>query len=898
MSEQSVAAPREPDGELQRVLEEVEYTGRQPGSTLAKIIATVAFLWSLFQLWIASPLPSALSLVSVQKRGIHLAFALLLCYLMFPAARRWAARRIPLYDVVLALVASGCALYLLLAYRGLVGRQGVLLDIELAGITVPFEAILGGLGILLLLEATRRSIGLPLVIVAGVFLFYSVLGPNVDALIAVIAVLLLVGGIYQTVQQRLAFAIPLFALSVVVLAYAFLGQELQDILAHRGVSLKRLIGYQWLGGEAIFGIPIDVSVSFVFLFVLFGALLDRAGAGAYFLDLAFAMVGKYRGGPAKAAILASGMTGAISGSSIANVVTTGTFTIPVMRRIGMPAVKAGAIEVAASTNGQIMPPIMGAAAFIIAEFIGISYFDVVVAAIVPALTSYITLLYISHLEASKLGLSGLPKAEIPPFWSTLINGVHFLIPIVVLIYLLMVERWTASSAVFYSIMWLMLIILGARVFPSRFPNAYLAVPLGLPVLVSSFLRWGLSLDAQSATVWGLITAVAVVATLAAVQVRADGWRALRAGFVEIGTGMVAGARNMVTIGVAVAAAGIIVGSVSSTGLNNAMVGVVEALSGGNVYILLLLTAVLCLILGMGLPTTANYIVVASLLAGVIVELGSAAGLVLPLIAVHLFVFYFGLMADSTPPVCLAAFAAAAISRADPLRTGVQSFLYDIRTGLLPFIFIFNSELLLIGIDHWWTAVLIFVLAVIALCCFGSLTQGWMITKVNWYEAIGLFAVMVALFRPGLVMDQIYPPFMAVELERLAAAEPVASPGYSIRVHITRETEYGDRLKLYRIATPEIAPHPEYGAYGMTLEQAEGGRLEVVDLQPQGLAEQAGIEFGDFITRVEVERIGLPSKRWVYPFALALLALIIVSQLIRRRRERGSAIAPPATGASA
>ncbi|MHA1569177.1 MAG: TRAP transporter permease, partial [Alphaproteobacteria bacterium] len=408
MSDGPEGAAKPSQADIERQIEEIEYTGRHLGPTLGGVVGTIAFLWALFQLWIASPLPSALMLISVQKRGIHLAFALLLCFLMFPAARRLAERRIPVYDIVLALAATGAALYQFFAYRGLVARQGILLEVPIFGVNVPFELILGGVGIVLLLEATRRSIGIPLVIVAGTFLLYSRLGPDVDILIMAMGGMLAIGGVLQVRQNRLAFAIPMFLLGGLVVLYGFMGENVQDILAHKGVSMKRLVGYQWLGGEAIFGIPIDVSVSFVFLFVLFGALLDKAGAGQYFLDMAFAMVGKYRGGPAKAAILASGMTGAISGSSIANVVTTGTFTIPVMKRTGLPAIKAGAIEVAASTNGQIMPPIMGAAAFIIAEFIGISYFEVVVAAIVPALTSYVALLYISHLEAMKLGLKGLP----------------------------------------------------------------------------------------------------------------------------------------------------------------------------------------------------------------------------------------------------------------------------------------------------------------------------------------------------------------------------------------------------------------------------------------------------------------------------------------------------------
>ena len=305
-----------------------------------------------------------------------------------------------------------------------------------------------------------------------------------------------------------------------------------------------------------------------------------------------------------------------------------------------------------------------------------------------------------------------------------------------------------------------------------------------------------------------------------------------------------------------------------------------------------MTAVLCIILGMGLPTTANYIVVATLLAGVVVELGTAAGLVLPLIAVHLFVFYFGLMADSTPPVCLAAFAASAISRADPLRTGVQSFLYDIRTAVLPFIFIFNPELLLIGVESWWHGIMIFVLSVIAIFCFSSVTQGWLLIKVKWYEAIALLIVMISLFRPEVVMNQIYPPFIPVDMERLAAGERAAVPGYSIRLHITRETDYGDRLKLYRIGTPEIAPDPEFGVYGLVLDPTDDGRYEVVDLLPQGLAEQVGVDLGDYVTEVDVEQVGLPSKRLVYPFALLLLGFVIAWQLVRKRRET------PRTGASA
>ncbi|MBK18477.1 MAG: C4-dicarboxylate ABC transporter [Rhodospirillaceae bacterium] len=771
----------------EELLERFESTGRDPGSTGLKLIVALTLIWSLFQLWIASPFPFHINfgiIVDVPARAAHLAFALLLCFIVFPGSRRRTKPGIPVSDMVLGVVAAFCALYPLIAQEGITKRVGVLLKEEIWGMQVPVEAIIGGCGILLLLEATRRAIGLPLVIICAIFLLFSIFG-----------------------------------------------QSMPDIISHKGVSLERLIGYQWLTGEAIFGIPIDVSVSFVFLFVLFGALLEKAGAGKYFLDLAFAMVGRYRGGPAKAAILASGMNGAISGSSIANVVTTGTFTIPVMQKIGIPAVKAGAIEVAASTNGQIMPPIMGAAAFIIAETIGIPYFDVVVAAFIPAVISYLGLLYISHLEALKLGLKGLDKSEVPILWATFRQGIHFLVPIIVLVYLLMVARWTAGSAVFYSVVVMMVIIIGQRVIEGRYQ--------GVPALQSFYN-----------------------------------------GIADIRDGLIAGARNMIGIAVAVAAAGIIVGAVSSTGLNNAMVGVVEALSGGNVYVLLLLTAVLCIVLGMGLPTTANYLVVASLLAGVLVELGNAAGLVLPLIAVHLFVFYFGLLADSTPPVCLAAFAASAISRADPLKTGVQSFLYDIRTAVLPFVFIFNTELLLIGVTSVWHGITVFCVSLLAILCFSSLTQQWMFVKVKWFESILLIVAMVGFFRPDFILDRFSPAFATADIERAAKGDLTIEKGLAFRLHVVRETNYGDRFKLFRISA---ADKPGLKPYGLELGALKDGRYPVTNVAFNSVAEKAGIRpYEDFVTSIDVEQLGRPAKEWIYPLALVALGLVVLTQLVRRR----------------
>ena len=802
MAEPTSAIPEDSQQEIEKQIEEIEYVGRQHGPRLAVVVGVIAAVWSLFQLWIASPFPFMFGfgiITSVPARGVHLAFAFLLCFLMFPAARSLATARIPVYDIVLAFLGTGCALYLFFGWDGLVSREGVLWTWDIMGFRFPFEAILGTIGVLLLLEATRRAIGKPLVIVATIFLLYS-----------------------------------------------FFGQSMPDIISHRGLSINRLIGYQWLGQEAIFGLPIDVSVSFVFLFVLFGALMDKAGAGKYFLDLSFAMVGKYRGGPAKAAILASGMTGAISGSSIANVVTTGVFTIPVMRKMGMSAVKAGAIEVAASTNGQLMPPIMGAAAFIIAEFIGISYFDVVKAAFIPAVSSYCALIYISHLEAMKLGLRGMPKEDIPPLGKTFKSGIHYIIPIVVLVYMLMILRWTAGTAVFYSIMLMM----------------------GIMILESV---WH-----EKKTGVGDIGA------------------AVKKGFCEIYGGLIAGARNMVGIAIAVATAGIIVGAVGSTGLNNALVGVIEAISGGNVYILLILTAVLSLILGMGLPTTANYLVVASLLAGVLVELGTASGLVLPLIAVHLFVFYFGILADDTPPVCLAAFAAAAISRADPIKTGLQGFYYDIRTAILPFFFIFNPELLLVGVDSIWHGLVIFAVTLLAMFSFSSLTQQWIIVKTTIFESILLAAIVVCLFRPDFVMNQFFPKFVPFDPAKFITGEVSGTPDYSVRFHLTRSTDYGDRFRLYRVFTPNLIDTNPEARYGLTMAPAGEGRFEVTNLMPQGLAEQAGIEIGDYLTEFDEERVGQPPKEWIYPVGLALIGIVLGLQMIRRRRGQP---VPAAAGGS-
>ena len=740
-----------------------------------KLVAIIAITWSLFQLWYASPLPFILDfgkIIDVPARSLHLAFGLTLCFLVYPSFKSKRGEPIPIYDYFFAAIGLIATLYIFFSYESWVHRQGILAHLEIFNFKIPYEVILGSLGIILLLEATRRAIGIPLVTIALIFLLFSIFG-----------------------------------------------QSMPDLISHQGLSITRLVGYHWFGGEAIFGIPISVSVSFIFLFVLFGAILDAAGGGKYFLNLAFALVGKMRGGPAKAAILASGLTGLISGSSVANTVTTGTFTIPIMKKTGLPAVKAGAIEVAASVNGQIMPPIMGAAAFVMAELLGISYFTVITHAILPAIICYVALFYISHLESVKLNIKGLPDDQIPPLGKTFLSGIHYLIPIFILIYLLLIERWTAASSVFYSILSLMVIIIVREILSAKKNN------LG-PI---------------------------------------DG---LKLGINEIIAGLEKGAINMITVSIAIATAGIIVGAVSSTGLSNNLIVVVEAIAGDNIVILLALTAFLCIVLGMGLPTTANYLVVAALMSHVVVEVAGASGYAFPLIAVHLYVFYFGLMADVTPPVGLASYAASAISKADPIRTGIQAFWYELRTAILPVVFIFNNELLLIGIENIWHGLMVLATSLLAILIFSSATQGWFVNKLRWYEIIIFIIISLSLFRPGYILDKFYPEYEYSQLQLNNLKSINLKTDRDVHIKLTRRTEYGDRYKLFIIKKDTFNENYSLKDYGINVVDQEG-RMTIDTLKWNSLAKKSGIETGDVISEFKIENLDRPNKAIIYPFSLVI-----------------------------
>ena len=617
-------------------------------------------------------------------------------------------------------------------------------------------------------------------------------------------------------------------IAICFLLFSYFGQYAPDIISHGGLSLKRLVGFQWFDQEAIFGIPIGVSVDFIFLFVLFGALLETAGGGKYFLDLAFAMVGKMRGGPAKAAILGSGMTGLISGSSIANTVTTGTFTIPIMKKTGFSKEKAGAIEVSSSVNGQIMPPVMGAAAFVMASFIGVTYFEVVKHAFLPAIISYIALFYISHLEALKLGLKGMEDSDVPNLKKTFLSGLHFLIPIFVLIYMLVFLRYTASYSIFYATITLIVVNLINRTFKQE------SFQIG-------FKTW----------------------------------------FNETVVGFEKGAFNMVGVGIAIATAGVIVGAVGSTGLSTNLIIVIETIAKDNVVILLFLTIILCLLLGMGLPTTANYVVVASLMATVLVDVGNASGFIFPLIAVHLFVFYFGLMADVTPPVGLASYAAAAISGGDPLKTGVQALWYSLRTGILPIVFLFNHELLLIGVENFWHALVVIITSLVGILVFTAATQRWFINKLRWYEIIVFLFISLSFLAPEFVLNKFSPKYNQQELSAKKIQSLNFEPDKEVHIKMTRRTEYGDRYKLFVIDKGSFDKDFNLENYGLVLSEKEN-KLIVKSLDWKGLAKKSGIEVGDIISNFKTENLERPNKAVIYPFAAFLL--FVFGLLNYRRRQ--------------
>ena len=853
-----------PSPDVQEMVAQSDTGARSPRGIQGRILWFVPLCWSLFQLWYASPLPFIFNfaiLNDTEARAIHLTFAIFLAFTAYPAMKNSPRDRISAVDWILALVGSFSASYIYIFYTQLAERSGA---------PTTFDIFAAVFGMVLLLEATRRALGPPLMVVAAVFLLYTFGGPHMP-----------------------------------------------DVIAHKGASLNKAMSHLWLTTEGVFGVALGVSTSFVFLFVLFGAMLERAGAGAYFIKVAFSLLGHMKGGPAKAAVVASGLSGLVSGSSIANVVTTGTFTIPLMKRVGFSGEKAGAVEVAASTNGQLTPPIMGAAAFLMVEYVGISYVEVIKAALLPALISYIALIYIVHLEACKAGMTGLPRRHTPTIVQSLLSFTGTILGLCVI-----------SAAVYYGVGWtkdvfgdaatpmVTVALLIAYVALVRVSAKYAAeggmdidaelteVPDPGPTIKSGLhfllpivvLVWCLTVERFSpglSAFWATVFMIFILVTqrplMTLVNKTDDLADQTKAGFVDLLESLVSGARNMIGIGVATAAAGTVVGVVTLTGIGLVMTDFVEFISGGSIILMLLFTAVISLILGMGLPTTANYIVVSTLMAPVIVTLGAAHGLIIPLIAVHLFVFYFGILADDTPPVGLAAFAAAAIAKSDPIRTGIQGFTYDIRTAILPFMFVFNTQLLLMGIDSWWHLFLTIFSSVTAVLIFAAATQGWWFTKNKWWETILLLVLTFSFFRPGFWWDMIYPEKVLLPGVEIAQITEDLSVGQYLELRVggdNLEGNYSEKTVRLPFEDSATTSEDRIASMGLMLTQADDKMI--VDMIEFGSpAEAAGIDF-DWEIKSVIQDAERPMKEWVFLPCLLILIGLAMNQRRRARKDEISA----------
>jgi len=565
---------------------------------------------------------------ALDHRALHWIFMSVLIFLLYPfSKKRSPMNRVSIMDAVFGVISVGICLWLFINSTEILNR---------AGAFEPLDIIMGTLLIVITLEAARRSTGWPVPIVAIVFLLYSFLGPY-----------------------------------------------LPGDLAHRGYSLKRISTYLSLSTGGIFGVPLGVSANFIFLFILYGSILRKSGAGKFFTDIAFSLTGWAIGGPAKAAVVSSCFFGMISGSSVANTVTTGSFTIPLMKRTGYKPEFAGGVEASASTMGQIMPPIMGAAAFLMAEFLAIPYIKVCIAAAIPALLSFFSTFMQVHFRAVLMEIKGLPRTDLPNLKNTLIMGWHHLISIFVLIYFL-----------------------------------------------------ALNYSPERAVFWALISMVVVSATRK--HTRMNLWDILAA--------MREGAIGSVEVAAACASAGIIIGSITVTGLGLKFSQLIVDLSGGHLILALPLTMLACLALGMGVPTTAQYIIISALAAPALMQLGVVA------IAAHLFVFYFGTRADITPPVALAAYAGAGIAGASPVKTGFSAFRLGIAGYIVPYMFVYGPAMLIINSPSFSRIVFVTVTAVIGIYSLAAGVQNCLFIRTTIYERLMLFVTTLLLIKPGFLFD--------------------------------------------------------------------------------------------------------------------------------------------------
>lgn len=589
---------------------------------VGRVVSAIAICFTLFQLYTAF-----YGVLDAQlQRAIHLSFGMGLIFLLYPTRHSWSRTSIHPFDVLLAIIGAAVPMYVVVTYHQLVLRAGTVTDLDYA---------IGAIGILMVIEGCRRVVGKPMVIVATLFM-----------------------------------------------AYAFAGPYLPDVVAHRGVSPADLVAHLYFTTEGVFGIPLGVSSTFIFLFILFGAYLESTGLGKFFIDIANSIAGWASGGPAKVTVLASGMMGTISGSSVANVVGVGSFTIPMMKKLGYSKEFAGGVEAAGSTGGQIMPPIMGAAAFLMAEFIGVPYLDVVKAGVIPALLYYTGVWIAVHLEAKRKGLKGIPRNELPKLKDVFFNRGHLALPLIVILYLL-VDGQTPTKA----------------------------------------------------ALWGIVIAIVSSALRKSTRMKP----------IEIIEGLEKGAKGVLGVLVACATAGIIIGVVTKTGVGLKLAGGLIELAGGMLLPVMFFTMITSLILGMGVPTTANYVITATIAAPALIQLG------VPIIAAHMFVFYFGIIADITPPVALAAYAASGISGGNPMKTGITASKLAIAAFIVPYMFVYAPVLLMVKatpLEVLMTA----ITAVTGMLGLGVAMIGYWYTNVNGVVRIISLVGGLMLIEPGLVTD--------------------------------------------------------------------------------------------------------------------------------------------------
>jgi TRAP transporter 4TM/12TM fusion protein len=845
---------------LQQLVADTDTGGRKATGVAAGVIFTVSLAWALFQLWYASPLPFAFGvgiLNDTEARALHLGFALFLAFMAWPATRYSPRERVPIFDWALALAGAFAGAYLLLFYKELATRPGQPTQADIA---------IACTGLVLLLEATRRAVGWPMAALAAIFIAYAMLGPYMP-----------------------------------------------EVLQHKGASLNRLLSHLWLTTEGVYGIALGVSTGAIFVYVLFGTLLDRAGGGNYMMQVSFAALGHLRGGPAKVAVVSSALNGMISGSSVSNVVSGGIFTIPLMKKAGYGGVKAGAIETMSSVNGQIMPPVMGAAAFLMVEYVGIPYSDIVRHAILPATLSYIGLFYIVHLEALKMGMNPVLQRTQRSWGDAALRlglGLSGSIVVVALLYHLFAAAkallgagapWAIGAVVLALYALSIRQAAGCPDLPQDIDidnpqtlDTWPTVRAGLHFLLPiGTLIWCLMVEEMSPSLsafWAIVVLVLLMVTqrplilLLRQQPTGDAWMH---GLRDVIGGLTDGSRNMIGIGVATATAGIIVGGITLTGLGLRMTEFVEFVSQGNVIVMLLFIAFVCLVLGLGVPTTANYVLVATLMAPVVVELGAQSGLIIPLIAVHLFVFYYGIMGDITPPVGLATFAAAAISGEDAIKTGIQGSVYALRTVILPFIWIFNPTLLLIDVGSWWDLLLVVLAATLAMLVFAACTMNWFRVKCRPWELAALTLATVFLFRPDYFMD-----FIAPEYKTVAAAEAFKVAGQlpagdRLVAVIAGTTIEGDEVKktvAVNLGAAEADGRKRLTAAGLTVVPL-GDTLQIAGVKFGSAAKKSGFEQGFDIVEVKVPS-GRPSAHWFYLPGLLLIGLVWWAQGRRAAPEKG------------